>query len=439
MKIAKLVLTSFICLFSPLCQAQEIGLRDLLNEGLKVNYGIQLSKISESISENNVSRAAAGEIPKVTLQGGVSGDISSNSTRSRTTGTTTTENGTFNHGANASISADWTIFDGFKMQAEYARLKELNNQGKLSTRLSVESFIADLTTEYYNFIRQKIRLKNLKYAVALSRERLRIVEARNFVGNAARLDVQQASVDFNADSADCLKQKELVSSANIQINKLISKDDVNTRISVKDTLINPNLTLEHDVLLESLFKNNVNLLLAESDKTLTELELKKVKSRDYPYFKIGADYGINNNRYGSGATFRRTDWGPEVGVTVGFNLFDGLRSRDRKNANLAIEQAEIKHKNVRLQLEADFADLWQAYQNNIKLLQLEQKNVITASNNYEIAHERFLLGDLSGIEMREAQKGLLDAQERMLEAEYNTKVCEISLIEISGNTSQYLQ
>ncbi len=419
--------------------AQNTNLKDLLNEGLKQNYGIKLSKLAENVSENNVSKAAAGMVPKLSINGSIQGDIANNTTNSRTTGTTTTENGTFNHGASASISADWTIFDGFKMQAEYARLKELNKQGKLTTRLSIETFIADLTTEYYNFIRQKIRLKNLKYAVSLSRERLRIVEARNFVGNAAYLDVQQASVDFNADSADCLKQKELVSSANIQLNKLISEDNLTKRLVINDTLIIPNLSLEQESLRQSMHRNNINLLLAESSQELSRLDLKKVKSRDYPYFKLGADFGINNNRYGSGATFRKTAWGPEIGMTVGFNLFDGLRARERRNANLAIEQAELTKRNIRLQLDADFADLWQAYQNNIKLLQLEQKNVVTASNNYNIAHERFLLGDLSGIEMREAQKGLLDAQERMLEAEFNTKVCEISLIEISGRASQYLE
>jgi hypothetical protein len=50
-----------------------------------------------------------------------------------------------------------------------------------------------------------------------------------------------------------------------------------------------------------------------------------------------------------------------------------------------------------------------------------------------------MLGDLSGIEMREAQKSLLDAEERLLTSQYNTKLCEISLLQISGKISQYLQ
>ena len=51
----------------------------------------------------------------------------------------------------------------------------------------------------------------------------------------------------------------------------------------------------------------------------------------------------------------------------------------------------------------------------------------------------YMLGDLSGIEMREAQKSLLDAEERILAAEYNTKLCEISLLQISGKITKYLE
>ena len=76
---------------------------------------------------------------------------------------------------------------------------------------------------------------------------------------------------------------------------------------------------------------------------------------------------------------------------------------------------------------------------NLQIIKLEQENLTVAKDNHEIAMERYMLGDLSGIEMREAQKSLLDAEERLLTARYNTKLCEISLLQISGNISAYLQ
>jgi len=72
-------------------------------------------------------------------------------------------------------------------------------------------------------------------------------------------------------------------------------------------------------------------------------------------------------------------------------------------------------------------------------LHLEAENVKTAEDNYSIALERYKLGDLSGIELREAQNSLLEAEERLVQSEYNTKLCELSLMQISGRISELLR
>jgi hypothetical protein len=41
--------------------------------------------------------------------------------------------------------------------------------------------------------------------------------------------------------------------------------------------------------------------------------------------------------------------------------------------------------------------------------------------------------------MREAQQSLLEAEERLLSVEYDTKICEISLLLISGEIGSYLE
>ena len=62
------------------------------------------------------------------------------------------------------------------------------------------------------------------------------------------------------------------------------------------------------------------------------------------------------------------------------------------------------------------------------MLNLERQNLVAAKENHEIAMERYMLGNLSGIEMREAQKSLLDAEKEFFRREYNTKLCEISFV-----------
>ena len=318
-------------------------------------------------------------------------------------------------------------------------VKELERQGETNTRITLEDFIAGLTAEYYNYVQQEIRLKNFLYAVSLSKERLRIVEERYHIGNFSRLDYQQAKVDFNADSAQYMKQQELVVTSRINLNELMAVQEVNRPLRVNDSIITVNDALNYDELWESTLKTNANLLKADQNTTIAQLDYRQVLSRNYPYVKLNAGYGYTFNKYETNATSRRSNWGLNGGITVGINLWDGNRRREKRNASLQIRNSQLEREQLELGLKADLSNLWQAYRNNLRLLNLERQNLVAARENHEIAKERYLLGDLSGIEMREAQKSLLDAEERILSAEYNTKVCEISLLQLSGRITKYLE
>jgi outer membrane protein TolC len=406
---------------------------------LEKNYSIRMVRNEEQVSKNNATIANAGYLPTLDLSAGASGNINDTETQTRATGETTKTTGVFDKTLNAGLNLNWTIFDGFKIQANYERLKELERQGETMTRIAIEDFIAELTAEYYNYIQQQIRLKNFRYAMSLSKERLRIVEERYIVGSFSRLDLQQARVDYNADHAQYMKQQESVKTSRIRLNELMANDDMSQPITVNDSIIDLNTLLSFDELWQSTLDNNASLLKAEQGQKLASLEMKAVKSRNFPYLRLNAGYGYTLNKYEMGANSRRNNLGLNFGVTMGINLFDGNRRREIKNARIAIENAKLQQDDMRQTLKADLSNLWQAYQNNIEMLKLERENVIVAIENHEIASERYLLGNLSGIEMREAQKSLLDAEERTLKAEYDTKMCEISLLQLSGKITKYLE
>ena len=420
-------------------QAATYTLKSCLEKGLVNNYSLKIVRNDEQVTHNNATLANAGYLPTLDLSAGYSGNIDNTESTLRATGETTEENGVFNQTLDARVSLNWTIFDGFNIQANYQRLKELERQGETNTRIAVEDLIANLAAEYYNFIQQTIRLKNFRYAVSLSKERLRIVEERYNIGNFSRLDYQQAKVDFNADSAQYMKQQELLHTSRIQLNELMANENVDQPIHTQDSLIDVNATLNFEELWNATMQTNANLLKAEQNNRLAQLDNKKVCARDYPYLKLNAGYGYSHNKYEIAANSQRSNFGPNFGVTVGFKLFDGNRNRQRKNARIAVQNARLERNELEQALRADLSNLWQAYQNNLQMLNLERQNLIAAKDNHEIAMERYMLGDLSGIEMREAQKSLLDAEERILAAEYNTKLCEISLLQISGKITKYLE
>ena len=425
---------------APLAHAQQIyTLKSCLEQGLQNNYSLRITHNEEQVSKNNATLGNAGYLPTVDLTAGYQNSVSTTKNTLRETGETVTDKNVMDQTLDVGVDLNWTIFDGFNISTTYKQLKLLEEQGKTNTRIALEDFIANLAAEYYNFVQQKIRMKNLLYAVRLSKERLRIVEARYHIGNFSRLDYQQAKVDFNADSAQYMKQQELLHTSRINLNELMANEDVDQLILIRDTLIDVNSTLDLDELLNANLSVNASLLKDEQNTLLAQMDYKKVNSRNYPYLKLNAGYGYTFNKYDVNSYSRRGNLGFSGGLTIGFNIFDGNRRRERRNASLAIKNARLQRDELELQLRADLSNLWQAYRNNLELLNLERQNLVAARDNHEIAMERYMLGDLSGIEMREAQKSLLDAEERILTAEYNTKLCEISLLQISGKVTKYLE
>ena len=182
-------------------EAQNSTLRDFLQEGLQNNYSLKVVRNDEQTAANNNTLANAGALPTVDLSVGYTGNLDNSKSTDRLTGSVTHNRGALDHTFTAGVAAEWTVFDGFKIQTNISRLRELQRQGETATRMAIEDYMANLTSEYFNLVQQEIRYKNLLYAVKLSKERLRIAEERYLIGDNSRLDYRQAGVDFNADSA----------------------------------------------------------------------------------------------------------------------------------------------------------------------------------------------------------------------------------------------
>lgn len=419
--------------------AQIMTLKDCLETGIRESYQIRLVNISEEKAANNDSWLYAGGGPTLSATGSYSGNLSSSDATLASDGSTVSTRSVLDHTLNAQLRAEWTVFDGFSIQATRDRMEELHNQGTIQTRVAIEDYIASLTTEYYNLVKQTLHLKNLEYATALSKERLRITSERYDMGGNSRLDMQQAQVYFNSDSARSLKQHEALGSANIRINRLMSNQDLRSVHVAADTAINLLTGLDYESLYEDMMRTNSSLLRAESNRTVAQLDRRAVQSRNYPYLRLNAAYGLTHSIYGNSNYTDRTNWGPSFGATIGINLISGKQRVQERNARLDELSADITIDQLELQLRANLDDFWQAYQNNLMLLELQEQNLKTAQETMDIAQERYLLGNLSGLEMREAQKSLLDAEESLLQVQYDTKVCEISLLQISGRIMQYLE
>jgi outer membrane protein TolC len=415
------------------------GLKDCIATGLENNFSILIARNNETIAKNNFTPGNAGYLPSLDLTGRYGGNLN-NTTQNRSDSTRNVSKGVLNTNANASLSLGWTIFDGFSVRTTYQKLNELKQLGILNTQITVENFIADLVSGYYNYILQLQLLNNLKYALTLSKERLRIDQERYLLGSGSKIQVLQSRVYVNTDSSNLSKQFEVVRTTQIRLNELMAVKDLAAEFRSRDTTIDINGQLLYEKLYDEMMAKNTSMAIASKNKVISEKDYRLAVSRSYPYLNFSSGYSYNYNGYSSGPTTNQSTNGMNYGVSFGVNLFDGFNQRRNiRNSSINIENSELRYREIEQGIKADLLTIFNAYKNNLRLTTLEDQNLSTAAENLSIAMERYRLGSLSGIDLREVQKSLLDANERLISVHYQTKLAEISLMLISGNIMEYYQ
>jgi adhesin transport system outer membrane protein len=369
----------YICLFLLLSLFKQSGsqvvysLKDCIGIGLQRNYSILIARNNEIISKNNYTIGNAGYLPSLGLTGRYNGSVTNTTQNFDTTGPNIT-NGTQSNSGNANISLGWTIFDGFSVQTTYKKLNELKLLGELNTRQTIENYISTLLAVYYGYIQQVQLVKNEKYAVTLSKERLRIDEERYLLGSNSKLQVLQSRVYFNADSSSLSRQIEVLRATQIRLNELMAVENMGAQFILKDTSIMVKPDLIYEKLFEETLKSNTGLLIASKNKAVSNYDYKLAVSATYPYLDFSTGYNYTLSTLSTSSYKNQLTNGPNYGLILGVNIFNGFNTR-RQIANSAINKksTELKYLETEQSVRADLITIYNAYSNNLRLITLQEQ------------------------------------------------------------------
>lgn len=429
------ILLSGIITGKATCQ-DSLSFSSCIAIGLEQNYNMKIVKNQEKIAHNNYTFGLMNMLPDLSGRSTLNYAII-DSRQIRFSGEEQERNNARSNSLNASIALEWTIFDGFGMFVEYKKLNEILEMGKLTTRLAVEDLIGAIGTAYYNYLRQQKRLKTLNYVMELSKERLRITEEKYRIGYVSKLDFQQALVEYHTDSSLYLQQIQSLKNSRIQLNRILALSP-DTMLTVKDSIVVDYSILFEDLINQTL-NNNSSLLVAKQKQSLSALDMKLINARMYPVISLNGGYTFTRSEAQAGILLENNQKGWNYGATLTLPIFNGFDiHRQRKNARIEIENARLNYENLEQDVIATLNEVYIIYQHSLKLLELEKQNLSIAHDNFDIAMERFRIGNLSGIEMREIERMYLDAEDRLLTAQYQAKLAEISLKQISGRIQEYL-
>lgn len=412
--------------------APLLTLKDAVEIALKNNYNIKLAQNNTTIAKNNVTPGNAGMLPQVSADVASTNSLQ-NTTQTRTDGSVIRVNNARNTGLSYGANLNWTIFDGFAMFANYDALKERDKLSQVLLRDTIQGTLANVLSTYYNLVNQHEQIKALQGAIAISRTQLRYANDKFSVGRVSRLDVLNAQVNYNTDTANLINQRQQFKAQQIRLNQLLVRD-LQTNFRVADTIIvDQNITLG-DVLTKAQSQNPA-ILSSQISQRLAEINLKQVQATRYPQVALSSGYTNSTNNTPANLLTKRTQLnGLNYGVTASINIFDGFNQwRRERNAKLQIENAGIDVNQTKLDIDAQINTLYSSYLSGLDLVKLGESNVAIAKRNLDISLEKYRLGNITPLEIREAQRNYLDAQSAFFNAQYQSKIAEITLKQITAS------
>jgi outer membrane protein TolC len=412
-------------------QDQILSKEEAVALALENNFGVIVANNNLKIAENNQDILNSGFLPSLTGNAGGSYDVN-NQEATFQDGNVRAIDGAETTRYNASLNLNYTLFDGMGRWYDYRRLKEQYNLSELETRETIETTILQLFTVYFEAARLSENIQVLEETFSNTKNRLQRAEYGFEFGQNNKLDVLNAEVDLVNDSINLMNERQTYRNTRRDLNLLLNRElkmafEVDTVIAFTDPL-------RLEAFLDEGISNNVRILQAEQNIKINGYTLKSNKSVFLPTLGLTGSYGWNQGNFpATNFLASSVSTGFSAGLNLTWNLFDGGGGITQvKNAKLLLENQETLQEQITQEVRRDIENARDNYENRLQIFNLQRQNVITAENNYSRSSEQYKLGQITSVELRQAQINLLNAQTNKNFAKYDAKLAELQLLQLTG-------
>ena len=423
-------------------KAQEkLTKEQALDFALENNFGIQVSRNNAAITKNNSNILNSGYLPTVSISGG--GNYIGSDSEIAFPGQFDDQGnpipnrifeGQESQRYNASVNLNYTLFDGLGRTYIYKQLKEQYNLSELQLRETIEYSILQIFEVYFSIAQFTESSRIFKQNLEVSKERQKRAQSAFIHGQGNKLAVLNAQVDVTNDSISLIQVNQQLDNSKRDLNLLMNQPiDTDYSVELEVNFI-PEIQIESWI--DTAPEKNVELLKQKSNVQINSYDIKINQSGYLPTVGLVGSYGWNLNKSPATAFFpgtNNTTYSVGVGASLSWNLFDGGRTTTRvKNAKLNFENQELIAQEARLSFDRDLLNALQNYRNTKEIFEIQQKQVETATYNFDRSQSQYRLGSITAIEFRQAQINLANAKNQRAIAKFQAKLSELQLIQLTG-------
>ena len=431
MNLKKIIFVFMSFCMTSIAAQKLVSVSEAIELALENNYGIKIISNNKEIAKNNAGVLNSGYLPTVTSSSGATFNRD-NLEAEFANGESTALNGAKSSRYNASINLNYTLFDGLGRYYDYKRLKETYKLSELQARETIENTIAQLYVVYYNVAQVTENVAVLEKTLTISKDRITRANYQFEYGQGTMLNVLNAQVDINNDSINLINAKQQLVNTKRDLNVVLG-NVISSEFRV-DTTIEFKLNIDQNDLANKVKSNNVNLLQLDKNIMINTFIVKANKSGYLPSLGLTGSYGWNKgNNNAASFVAVSTNTGLSGGLSLSWNLFDGGATATRvSNAKIELENRSLEKESMVIDIERNFNNAWDDYQNKLTIFQVQENNIITSTNNFNRTQEKYKLGQATSIEFRQAQLNLINSELNRNQAKYAAKIAELTVLQLSG-------
>ena len=430
MKKFTLILLGIVAAIS--VNAQVLKLEDAIALALSNNHNVIITKQKNEAKKQDIHPGAVGFLPTVDASAGGSYNASTTDQEFATSAFPDIKNQEAAQSSqSAKVTASYMIFNGGGRVRSYAKLKSSGELSEMQTKISLESTMIQVVNSYYDVVRVENQLDLIKGSLEISRDRLNRVKTNNAYGNAGRIDVLNAQVDFNNDSSNLINAELNLKKVKNELNFLLGRT-IATEFDAEGELTLPIIS-EASYYIKKSKENNTSIIMSNIQLDMAELDKKINKSGFMPTLSSSLGYGYQGSANDVGIVRKSGSIGTTAALSLKWNLFDGLKKQKAmEKANIMIEVNNTQQQQTLLNIEKEVQNYYDAIKVNIELLALEKSNLAVGKMNLIRSKELFKNGSINNVQFRQAQLNLIQIENKVNNYRYAIKVYEYQLLRMTN-------
>jgi TolC family type I secretion outer membrane protein len=317
----------------------------------------------------------------------------------------------------ASISASWTLFNGFQreynhMSARYGKESSVESKNNV-----LRLMLYQVAASYFN---AQLARENINIAEAnkeFNERQLAETEARYRVGTGSLSDVLNFKVRINSAKAQLIVAEQsyevalygLASLMGIPDSKLpphiklsMLEDESGDELIIPDSSTAINYALEHRPDLQ------------QSNHLFKQAEAGVGSARSGYYPSVSITGSIEDN-YRPDRKFERDDFGKSLLLNISLNLFNGWQTTARVGeARSRLRESQRNIEDTQLTVISDVESAVTQLKAAQKQLKLQRENTTLVRQTRDLVEKEYTAGQGSLVRLNEAQRDLVTAESNLV-------------------------